>query len=534
MKGLFGSVQRDLPASIVVFLVAVPLCLGVALASGAPPIAGLLAGVIGGVVVGGFSGSQLGVSGPAAGLAAIVLTSIATLGSFEAFLLSVVLAGAMQVLMGVARGGVIAYFFPSGVIKGMLAGIGVFIALTQFPHAFGYDKEAEVDSLTPGRKDGVFADLGHMFADPNYGALLIAVACTAVLILWERPFIKRHRSLAMVPGPLLAVVLGVVLSRLSNIAPQLALGDNHYVQLPDLTGTGLRDLFPGPDWSRIGDPLIWTTALTMAFVASLETLLSVEAADKLDPEKRITPKDRELRAQGIGNLLAGLVGALPVTQVIVRSSANIQTGARTKLSAMLHGMWILLAVLLIPSVLKMIPLAALAAILIQVGFKLAKPKLFKEMWQGGWTMFVPFIVTVSGVVFLDLLKGVLLGMAVAVFVILRNNYKIPFLLMERDTPPGGPICIQLSEDVSFLNKASIQRALTEMPPGTNITIDASRTIALDPDVLEILLDAEVQAKEKGATVTITGLRERRQMRVAAALSEKHVHETFNRTVNDAK
>ncbi len=531
MRSLFGSIQRDLPASIVVFLVAVPLCLGVALASGAPPISGLLAGMIGGMVVGGFSGSQLGVSGPAAGLAAIVLTSIAALGSFEAFLLAVVLAGAMQIIMGIARGGVIAYFFPSGVIKGMLAGIGVFIALTQIPHALGYDKEAEVDSITPGRKGGVFADLVHMLEDPNYGALLIALACMAVLVLWEQPVIKRIKALAMLPGPLLAVVVGVVLSKVTGVAPMLALGDDHFVQLPDLKGTSLGSIFLSPDWSRIGDLAIWTTALTIAFVASLETLLSVEAADKLDPERRNTPKDRELRAQGIGNLVAGLIGALPITQVIVRSSANIQTGARSKLSTMLHGAWILLAVLLIPSVLQMIPLAALAAILIQVGFKLAKPKLFKEMWAGGWTVFLPFIVTVSGVVFLDLLKGVLLGMGVAVFVILRNNYKVPFLLKDRDVEPGGPICIQLSEDVSFLNKASIQRALTEMPPGTDITIDASRTLALDPDVLEILLDAEERSAEHGSKVTITGLRDRRRTRIAAEMSEKHMLETYSRANN---
>lgn len=526
MKNLFGSVQRDLPASIVVFLVAVPLCLGVALASGAPLIAGLLAGVIGGVVVGGFSGSQLGVSGPAAGLAAIVLTSIGTLGSFQLFLLTVVIAGVLQIIMGFARAGVIAYYFPSGVIKGMLAGIGVFIALTQFPHAFGYDKELETDSITPERKGGVFADLMYMFEDPNYGALLIAAACMAVLFLWERPFVKRSRMLGLVPGPLVAVVLGVVLSRLGAISPWLALGDNHYVKLPDVAGTPFSEMFPGPDWSGITDPAVWTTALTIALVASLETLLSVEAADKLDPEKRITPKDRELRAQGIGNLLAGLIGALPVTQVIVRSSANIQAGAKTKLSAMLHGTLILLAVLLVPAVLEMIPLAALAAILIQVGFKLAKPKLFQEMWEGGWTVFVPFVVTVLGVVFFDLLKGVFMGMAVAVFVILRNNYKVPFHLEERDTDPGEPLRIALSEDVSFLNKASIQRAITALPPGSHIVIDASRSVGLDPDVLEILQDERIRAREKGSTVEITGLREHRRMRVAARLSEKHVHDTY--------
>lgn len=528
MKGLFGSVQRDLPASIVVFLVAVPLCLGVALASGAPPISGLLAGVVGGIVVGALSGSQLGVSGPAAGLAAIVLVSISSLGSFQAFLLAVVLAGALQILMGVLKGGVIAYFFPSGVIKGMLAGIGVFIALTQLPHVFGYDKKATVDSLTPGSETSVFQDLVLMFNDVNQGAVLIAVACMAVLVLWEQPFIKRSR-IGAVPGPLLAVITGVLLSRLGNVAPLLALGDNHFVQMPNFKDSTLREMFPGPDWTRITDIAVWTTALTMALVASLETLLSVEAADKLDPEKRLTPKNQELRAQGIGNLLSGLIGGLPVTQVIVRSSANVQSGGRTKLSTMMHGAWILFAVLLIPSVLELIPLAALAAILIQVGFKLAKPALFKEMWKGGWTMFVPFIVTVLGVVFLDLLKGVFLGMGVAVFVILRNNYKVPFLLKERDTDPGEPVQIQLSEDVSFLNKASIQRALTELPAGSHITIDASRTVALDPDVLEILRDEVVRGKERGTTVEIVGLNEHRHVKVAATMSEQHIHETYSRS-----
>lgn len=526
MKNLFGSVNRDLPASIVVFLVAVPLCLGVALASGAPLIAGLLAGVIGGVVVGAFSGSQLGVSGPAAGLAAIVLTSIGSLGSFQLFLLTVVIAGVLQIIMGFARAGVIAYYFPSGVIKGMLAGIGVFIALTQFPHAFGYDKQLETDSLTPDRKSGVFADLVYMFHDINYGALLVAVVAMGLLVLWERPFIKRNKVLGMIPGPLVAVVAGILMGRLGTIAPLLALGDNHYVRLPDVAGTPLREMFPGPDWSGITNVKVWTTALTIALVASLETLLSVEAADKLDPEKRITPTDQELKAQGIGNLVAGLVGALPITQVIVRSSANVQTGARTKLSTMLHGTFILLAVLLIPGVLGMIPLAALAAILIQVGFKLAKPKLFKEMWAGGWTVFVPFVATVLGVVFFDLLKGVFTGMALAAFVILRNNYKVPFRLVERDTEPGEPLRIELSEDVSFLNKASIQRALTAMPSGSHIIIDAGHTVELDPDVLEILRDEQVRALERGSTVEIVGLREHRRTRVAARLSEKHVHQSY--------
>jgi len=533
MNNPFRSLKSDLPSSIVVFLVAVPLCLGVALASGAPPLAGLLAGVIGGLVVGAASGSQLGVSGPAAGLTAIVLTSVATLGSFQLFLLAVLLAGVIQFLMGLARGGVIAYFFPSAVIKGMLAGIGIFIALTQLPHAFGHDKERITDSVVPAVEHGVFGDLVNMFAAPHFGALIIAVACFAVLMLWESPLIKRSKALSMLPGPLLAVVTGVTLAAMGGIVPLLALSPNHFVRLPDFSGASLASLFPGPDWSGITDLHVWTTALTLALVASLETLLSVEAADKLDPQKRDTPKSRELMAQGLGNMVSGLLGALPVTQVIVRSSANVQAGGRTKLSAMLHGLWVLVAVLLFPGLLGMIPLAALAAILVQVGFKLAKPALFAEMWKGGWTLFTPFIVTVLGVVFLDLLKGVGLGMAVALFFIVRNNYKVPFHLLERSVAPGEPVRIALGEEASFLNKASIQRMLAELPLGSHIIIDVSRTVRLDPDIHEILMDGQTRAKDNGSTVEIIGLDAHRRHRVAALMSEKHAREVLQ-TVASSK
>ena len=527
MNNLFGSLKRDLPSSIVVFLVAVPLCLGVALASGAPPLAGLLAGVIGGVVVGAASGSQLGVSGPAAGLTAIVLTSVAALGSFQLFLLAVLLAGIIQFLMGLARGGVIAYFFPSAVIKGMLAGIGIFIALTQFPHAFGHDKERLTDSVVPRVEGGVFGDLVNMFAAPHLGALIIAVACLTVLLFWESAVIKRNKVLSMIPGPLLAVTIGVTLASLGGTLPLLALSQNHFVRLPDLSDVSLGSLFPGPDWGGITNMQVWTTALTLALVASLETLLSVEAADKLDPQKRETPKNRELMAQGLGNVLAGFLGALPVTQVIVRSSANVQSGGRTKLSTMLHGFWVLVAVLLFPALLGMIPLAALAAILVQVGFKLAKPALFAEMWKGGWTRFTPFIVTVLGVVFLDLLKGVGLGMAVALFIILRNNYKVPFHLLERAVAPGEPVRIALGEEASFLNKASIQRTLAELPAGSHMIIDVSRTVRLDLDIHEILSDGQMRAKDKGSVVEVVGLEAHRRHRVAAWLSVKHVRETLH-------
>lgn len=523
MNNLFGSLKRDLPSSLVVFLVAIPLCLGVALASGAPAFSGLLAGVIGGLVVGVISGSHLGVSGPAAGLTAIVLGSVASLGSFQLFLMAVLLAGVIQVLMGLIKGGAIAYFFPSAVIKGMLAGIGIFIALTQVPHAFGSVPDTAVG--------GVFAQLPNLFKTLHPGALLIAGTCMLLLLLWERPFVRRNNVLSLMPGPLLAVIAGILLAGFFRSVPELALGGGHFVVMPDLAGTSFRALFSGPDWAGVMNPQVWLTALTLALVASMETLLSVEAVDKLDPWERPTPKNRELVAQGVGNMLAGLVGALPITQVIVRSSVNVQSGGTTKLAAILHGLWILAAVLLFQGLLGMIPLAALAAILVQVGYKLAKPAIFKQMWDGGWMRFVPFIATVLGVVFLDLLKGVGIGMAIGLFLILRNNYKVPFHLLERTVVPGGPVRIRLGEDTSFLNKASIRKAISEMPLGTHIIIDVSRTVALDPDIRELLEEEAERAKNKGSRVEIAGLREHRRTRVAARLSEKHVHETFRVVMN---
>ncbi|HEX2616561.1 MAG TPA: SulP family inorganic anion transporter [Flavobacteriales bacterium] len=534
MRNLFGSIRHDGPASVVVFLVAVPLCLGVALASGAPLMSGLIAGIVGGIVVGALSGSSLGVSGPAAGLAAIVVTSIAELGSFEAFLLTVFLAGAVQILMGVLRAGVIAYYFPSAVIKGMLAGIGVIIILKQLPHAVGYDSDPEGDMVfQQADHQNTFTELVHMLDLISPGAVVIAILCLAVLVLWERPFMKRSKVFGLVPGPLVAVLIGIALGKAGGVFSDLQLSTEHYVQLPDMRGSTLGELFAAPQWSAITDPKVWTIALTIALVASLETLLSVEAIDKLDPHKRVTPTDRELRAQGIGNMASALLGGLPITQVIVRSSANMQAGGRTKLSTMLHGSLILLSLILIPGVLQAIPLAALAAILIQVGFKLAKPKLFAQLWNGGWTQFVPFIVTILGVVFTDLLKGVAMGMAVAAFIILRNNFRVPFHFRGKDHVPGAPILVELSEDVSFLNKASILRMLTELPPGSHIIIDATRSVELDPDVLEILNDETVRAAEKGSVIELRGLSERRRTRVRAVLSRKSVLEALTGERNTA-
>ncbi len=507
MNKLYSEWKKDLPASLVVFLVAVPLCLGIALASGADPIAGLIAGVIGGIIVGSTSGSQLGVSGPAAGLAALVASSINDLGAYDIFLVAVVLAGAIQIIAGVLKAGVIAYFFPSSVIKGMLSGIGIIIILKQIPHAFGYDKDFEGDeSFIQQDQETTFSELGRLADYVTPGAIMITLACLAILIVWEMGFIKRNKVLSQIPGPLLAVVAGIILGGLQGGFGTHGLDAEHYVDLPDLSAGFAA--FTLPDWSGLAVPAVWKIAFTIALVASLETLLSVEATDKLDPEKRITPTDKELRAQGLGNIFSGLVGGLPITQVIVRSSANIQSGAGSRLSAILHGIWILLCVILIPHVMEMIPLASLAAVLFMVGFKLAKPALFIQMWNKGWTQFVPFITTIVGVVFTDLLTGVLMGMAVGIFILLRNSYLTPFHFDGDITDPSKPIRIELSEEVTFFNKASIQRTLAALPSGTHVIIDASRTMNLDADVREIIQEELVRAKDQGIRLDLIGFDER--------------------------
>jgi len=504
-SSLLATLKADLPAGVVVFLVAVPLCLGIALASGAPLFAGIIAGIVGGIVVGAASGSQLGVSGPAAGLAVIVLNAIAALGSFETFLLAVVVAGVIQIALGYARAGVIGYYFPSSVIKGMLTGIGLTIILKQLPHAVGYDAEPE-GSLAFAQAGGetTASALAHMFSFVQPGALLIALVSLAVLLAWERPAIKRLKWSLWIQGPLVAVALGIALNELFKVAaPSLALASSHLVQIPAAAGlAGFAALFTVPDFSQLTNVAVYTTGLTLAVVASLETLLCVEATDKLDPEKRVTPTDRELKAQGLGNVVAGLIGGLPLTQVIVRSSANIQSGARTKLAAILHGVFLLVAVVTMPALLNRIPLAVLAAILLTVGYKLAKPALFAAMYRLGRYQFVPFIVTVVGILATDLLVGIALGMGAAVFALLLTNYNNPFFL---DRDPGADVRLVLSEDVSFLNRAAIMRTLSAIKPGTRVVIDATRSMHVDLDVYEILRNFEQRAAAVGIDLTIEGL-----------------------------
>ncbi|MBK9175683.1 MAG: SulP family inorganic anion transporter [Flavobacteriales bacterium] len=506
---MFTKLKQDLPASIVVFLVALPLCLGIAVASGAPPVSGLIAGVVGGIIVGAFSGSPLGVSGPAAGLTAIVAMGIAELGSFELLLAAVVVAGVVQILLGVARAGIIAYYFPSSVIKGMLAGIGIIIILKQIPHAVGDDKDPMGDeSFDQPDKLNTFQEIYYALQEPHLGAVIITLCCLALMLLWERPVIQRNNWLRYVPGPLLAVVLGIVMAMGFDGIPSLAIGVGHYVPLPDLMDTGSYAL---PSFTALGDGAFWRVAFTIAIVASIETLLCVEATDKMDPQKRITPANRELYAQGAGNILSGLLGGLPLTQVIVRSSANIQSGGQTKLSAMLHGCWLLISVFAIAGLLRMVPLASLAAILLLVGYKLAKPSLFKVMWGNGLAQFIPFVVTVGFMAITnDLLRGVALGLAVAFIHILWKNFTVPFHFDPLKYKPGMPVYITLSEDVTFLNKAGIKRTLSQLPNGTRIVIDASRTINLDPDVREIIDDFVEASGERGVIVDLIGFEKNRE------------------------
>ena len=504
MKNYFKHLGSDIPAGIVVFFVAVPLCLGIALASGAPLFSGIIAGIVGGIVVGAISGSQLGVSGPAAGLAVIVLTAIQDLGSFDVFLMAVVLAGIIQVIFGVLRAGIIGYYFPSAVIKGMLAAIGIIIFLKQIPHAFGYDKDYEGD-MDFVQADGynTFTELGHMLDYISPGATIVAFVSLFILILWEQKFMKQIKLFQVVQGPIVAVVAGMGLN-IAFAGTEFAISGEHTVNLPVSEGiSGFFGQFTFPDFGSITNPAVWVVGATIAIVASLETLLCVEATDKLDPQKRITPTNRELFAQGIGNAMAGLIGGIPVTQVIVRSSANIQSGGKTKVSAIFHGVLILFSVMLIPNLLNYIPLASLAAVLLVVGYKLAKPELFKQMWQGGRIVFLPFIVTVIGVVFTDLLMGIAMGMAVAIFQILYENLKTSYFLKKRED--GDKIIIELSEHVTFLNKGAILKVLDEIEVGHTIIIDASRCEFIHPDVVEIIENFIQSEKHQQNKVGIVGL-----------------------------
>lgn len=500
---LFNSWRADLPASLVVSLVALPLCLGIALASGAPLFSGLIAGILGGLVVGGLSRSPLSVAGPAAGLTTIVLAAIQGLPSFQAFTLAVMLAGLMQVALGLTRSGVLSEFVPSSVITGMLAAIGLILILKQVPHAVGYDGDFEGDfSFVQRDGENTFSAVWNALTSGlSPGAVLIALIGLAFLFWWDANKPKEG-PLRYLPGPLVVVLLGVVLNALLGlVAPGLQIGREHLVQVP-IAGSPSEfvSFFSGPDFSQIGNSVVWTTALTLAIVASLESLLSIKAIDELDPKRRRTDKNWELFSQGGGNFVSGMIGGLPITSVIVRSSANVGAGADSKLSTMLHGLWLLLSVALIPVALNLIPLAALAAVLIQTGYKLCKPALFVQRFRQGWTQFAPFVITVVAILFTDLLVGIAIGLVVGfVFVVARNfRTAITFAC------DGNDCLVRARRNLYFIHKYELQRELGRVPDGADLLIDVSATNYVDLDNVEIINSFIKGAEYRGITVKVRG------------------------------
>ncbi len=500
-QGILSNLRYDLPASLVVFLVAVPLCLGIALASGAPLFAGIVAGIVGGIVVGILSGSEISVSGPAAGLAVIVATSIEKLGSFEVFLVAVCLSGVIQLVLGYLRAGIIGNYFPSSVITGMLTAIGIVIILKQVPHAVGWDKDYEGDFGFFESESNTFFTLFYSLRAVQPAALVIMVLSLSLLAAWEIPKIKKHKVLKLIPAPLLVVMLGIFINELfKSFAPDLALTstEGHLVTLPTVPISELPNHLSSPDFSALLKKDVYIVALTLAVVGSLETLLSIEAADKLDPFKRISDTHRELKAQGIGNLVSGLLGGLPITAVIVRSSANVYAGARTRLSGIGHGVLLLFSVLLIPELLNLIPLSCLACILIMVGYKLAHYALFVRMYQSGRDVFLPFIVTVLAVVFTDLLIGIAIGSMVGLFFVLRANHHSATILVN----DGEMYLLKFNKDMSFVNKAELKTALAHIPDNARLYIDGTRAMFIDHDIYDIINDFQSSAPLRGIQVEL--------------------------------
>ncbi|PTT77812.1 MULTISPECIES: SulP family inorganic anion transporter [unclassified Chryseobacterium] len=503
---LIGGIKENFPSGLVVFLVALPLCLGIALASGAPPLSGIIAGIVGGLVVGSISNSNISVSGPAAGLTAIVLTAITDLGAFELFLCAGIIAGLLQLILGFIRAGSISNYFPNNVIEGMLAAIGIIIILKQIPHALGFDKDYEGHEsiFDNGLNFGYFTEL---FGAIQPGAIIITLISVAILITWDKvPALKRIK---MLPGALVAVVTGIILNQIFKMTgSSLEIQTQHLVSLPvPQSFDDFKNLVTMPDFNGFTNPKVWIAGATIAIVASIETLLCIEASDRLDVQRRITDTNLELKAQGIGNLISSFIGGLPMTSVVVRSSANANSGATSKLSAIIHGILLLICVLSIPVVLNLIPLATLAAVLIMVGYKLAKPATFKHFWHLGKFQFIPFIATVVAVVATDLLKGVGIGLAISVFYILQGNMKRAYYLSREKLDDADEIKMKLAEEVSFLNKAAIKKTLKNIQPNSKVIIDARETSYIATDVLEMIQDfANIRAKEEDITVELLGFK----------------------------
>lgn len=506
---MFLKIKQDLPASIVVFLVALPLCLGVALASGAPLLSGLIAGIVGGLVVGFLSQSHTSVSGPAAGLTAVVLSAITQLNHFDTFLLAVVLAGIFQLIAGIAKFGFIANYIPSNVIKGLLAAIGLILILKQIPHAVGFDRDAQ-DDFTFFQKDGenTFSELLSIFNYFSWGAIIISIVSIAILIAWDKTPLKKIKFF---PASLFVVILGVAMNALfQNFFPDLTISTEHLVKVPKFEG--LRSMVTLPNFNTISNYHVWLVALTIAIVASLETLLNLEAVENLDPHKRQASPNRELVAQGVGNIFSGMLGGIPLTSVIVRSSVNIHAGAETKLSTILHGSFLLISVLILSPLLNLIPLASLACILLLTGYKLTKISLFKEMYRKGFDQFIPFLATIVAIVFTDLLIGVLIGLAISIFYILKSNFKNPFVLHKEVFHIDETLRLELPNQASFLNKASIKDTLWGVPNHAKVIIDATYSDFIDNDVLEVIESfRDTVSVEKNIKLNVIGLDKHYQM-----------------------
>jgi MFS superfamily sulfate permease-like transporter len=498
----FRHLKNDIPAGIVVFLVALPLCLGIALASGAPLFSGLISGLTGGLIVAWFSGSQLAVSGPAAGLTVIVFSAIENLGSFQAVLVACILAGIMQLILGYLRAGIIGAFFPSAVIEGMLAAIGLILIIKQIPHATGYHTSYEGDeSYMKETAESSFIELFDAFGGISPGSVVISAVALLLLILWSTAWFKKQKWLKLIPGPLVAVVWGVgynVFTR--HFAPDWAVSDVHLVSLPvSEKATDFFNNFVLPNTSyldHLGNPQVYTVAVTIAIIASLESLLSLEATDKLDPLKRIGPTNRELKAQGVGNIISGLLGGLPMTAVIVRSAANINAGGQTRVACFTHGVCLLLSVMFLAHYLNTIPLACLAAILLHTGYKLANPVLFKTFYQKGMSQFLPFVITVIAILITDLLKGMAIGMVIGLFFVIKANYHAAITL----TQDGSHYLLSLNKDVSFLNKALLRKFILSIPGQSTVTIDASKAKFIDHDILETIENFLATAPDDNITV----------------------------------
>lgn len=483
MKKYLRHAGADVSASIVVLLVALPLCLGIALGSGAPLFSGIIAGVVGGVVIGALSGSQLSVSGPAAGLTVIVVTAITKLQVYEAFLLAVVIAGILQIIFGYLKAGIIGDYVPNSVIKGMLAAIGVILIMKQFPHLVGYDADFEGnESFNQANNENTFTAIANAFNYITPTALIIGAVSIVLLIFWESKLIKSIKPLKALPGPLVVVLVGTIINeyfRVSN--PSYVLESKHLVSLPVAQdAASFLSFFTFPDIGFLKNPDVWISGITIAIVASLETLLGIEACDKMDPLKRVTPTNRELKAQGVGNMVSGLIGGLPLTSVVVRSSANIASGAKSKLSTIFHGAMLLLCVMLIPGLLNKIPLSALAAVLIFTGYKLAKVSLFKEFFRKGLDQFIPFVVTIVAILFTDLLVGIIIGIAVGLFFMIRSNFRSAVVIVNDE----NNYLMRFRKDVSFLNKPIVKKKLESIPPKAYVLIDTTRADFMDKDVLE--------------------------------------------------